>query len=626
VAGVIGLTGSAREPELDVSANVTGARLRPDSKEEQLSVGLRYSAARETYTLNAHAGEAGHELELVSAGRFGWFSRGLGKDWSAKGRARLTSIGLARLGRLLEVPIEGEISSNLVFDVTAKTLEAEGDLNLLGLSLDRHPLGNGSGRIVIADGRAETSFRIAGSRSTLELLGHAGVVPTEHGFALDPAQTGVLRATAQDFELATLGVFARGAATRVSGVLNGRAEVDWGTALPGAKRPTTLRANATVRDGTFSLVAGGGLIRGVEAQALADGDGPLRVTFSGAARSRKPNLKGAADVRFEGPRFKRLDAKFELDGFPLLYDGVLMGRATTGPKAPKLAVAIVSADSEQTVEVDVPAIIVKLPESTDKKLIALEDDPAIAVADAPLDPDAEQSAASGPGTTLKVRLGEQVVVKRDALEVPVTAALTVAPDGKLTGTITLRQGGVVPALGQTFRITRGTVTFKNQDVKDGTLAIETSTRAADGTLIELAVTGTVSVPVVAFRSDPPRSKNEIIALLLGIQADSTNGSDGEQLGRTAMALAMNRLVEGSVLSALQFGAGETSEGEAVSSVSMRVGSKVWLEGRTVKGSTTSVNPNERVSGVVDWRFAPSWSLRTQLGDISGVELRWSLRY
>jgi hypothetical protein len=46
----------------------------------------------------------------------------------------------------------------------------------------------------------------------------------------------------------------------------------------------------------------------------------------------------------------------------------------------------------------------------------------------------------------------------------------------------------------------------------------------------------------------------------------------------------------------------------------------------VKGSQYSVNPDERVSGVVDWRFAPSWSLRTQLGDISGVEIRWSLRY
>jgi hypothetical protein len=238
-------------------------------------------------------------------------------------------------------------------------------------------------------------------------------------------------------------------------------------------------------------------------------------------------------------------------------------------------------------------------------------------------------------TTLKVRLGQKVVVKRDALEVPVSADLNVLPDGRLDGSITLRAGGVVPALGQTFRITRGVITFKQVEAKDGVMAVDASTRAADGTVIELTITGPVRDPDFAFRSDPPRSMNEIVALLLGIQADTntatnnnpnTKTSSGGQLGRTAMALAMNRLLEGSPLSGLQFGAGETSEGEAVSSVSVRVASKVWVEGRTVKGTTTSTNPNERVSGVVDWRFAPSWSLRTQLGDISGVELRWSLRY
>jgi autotransporter translocation and assembly factor TamB len=208
----------------------------------------------------------------------------------------------------------------------------------------------------------------------------------------------------------------------------------------------------------------------------------------------------------------------------------------------------------------------------------------------------------------------------------VRAELTVLPDGRLDGTVTLPPGGVVPALGQTFRITRGVITFKRQEAKDGSLAIEAATRAADGTMIELAVSGTVSDPDVAFRSDPPRSKNEIVALLLGLQTNATNSSDGDALGRTAMALAMNRLVEGSALSGLQFGAGKTTEGEAVTSVSMRVADKIWVEGRTVKGSSTSINQDERVSGVVDWRFAPSWSLRTQLGGISGVELRWSLSY
>jgi hypothetical protein len=140
------------------------------------------------------------------------------------------------------------------------------------------------------------------------------------------------------------------------------------------------------------------------------------------------------------------------------------------------------------------------------------------------------------------------------------------------------------------------------------------------------VSGTLGEPIVTFQSDPPRSDEEIVALLLGIQTDSTVSDENEHLKNTVVALAMNRLVQDSMLSGLQFGAGETTSGDSVSTVTMRVGSKVWFEGRTVRGSQTSVNQGERVSGVVDWRFAPSFSLRTQLGEVSGVEIRWSLRY
>ena len=188
-----------------------------------------------------------------------------------------------------------------------------------------------------------------------------------------------------------------------------------------------------------------------------------------------------------------------------------------------------------------------------------------------------------------------------------------------------RTGGVVPMLGQIFRIRRGAVTFQNQDVGEGTLAIQAWTRASDGTVVDVNVSGKVQEPVIVLSSDPPRSEDEIVALLLGIQSNGEGGEEND-LSHVAMALAMNKLVEDSMLSGLQFGGGETSSGDSVSTVTMRVNSKVWFEGRTVRGSQTSVNPDERVSGVVDWRFAPSWSLRTQLGQVSGVELRWSLRY
>jgi hypothetical protein len=627
VAGVVVLTGTARTPDLEASIDVIGAPSGANAQKPQLAVSLRYSAARETYALEAHTAGEPRIFDLTSTGHLGWLAHGFGKDWSAAGQATIQGLELVRVARLIDVPLQGTTNGRFSFDIDPRHIEAKAELELASLSVDQHPLGTGSVRLNLSEKRAELSARLGPAASALELLGQAGIIWGEGGLLVDRKQPGVLRVTAREFDLAALGPLARGSVRQVSGHLNGRAEVDWGGTNRKGKASTTLRANASVRDGTASLVAGGGLLQNIDVQALADGDGPLRLTFSAAARSRKPNVKGSAAISLEGPRLKRLDAKIELDSFPLLYDGILMGRATTGANAPPLDVAIASTEAGQTVDVSIPALEVKLPESSDKTLITLDDDPAVQIRDTALEPEEDnRKAGTDGGTILKVRLGQKFIVKRGALEVPVRAELTVLPNGRLDGSVTLPPGGVVPALGQTFRIKRGVITFKQQEPEDGSLAIEASTRAADGTLIELAVSGTVREPDVRLRSDPPRSQNEIVALLLGIQPNATNASDGDALGRTAMALAMNRLVEGSALSGLQFGAGKTTEGEAVSSVSMRVADKIWVEGRTVKGSSTSINQDERVSGVVDWRFAPSWSLRTQLGGISGVELRWSLSY
>ncbi len=629
VAGVVGVKGSARLPELNVTASLTSPDTTTKS-EYSIDAVLHYSANEEHYTCEARTKGERDRVELRSAGRFGWLERGFGKDMSAKGDATLTRFGLARLGQLIGVPLDGEASGRSTFDVESGKIEASGRIDVARVSIDGRPIGSGSGRLDISKGRAEVTLDIQEKSSRLELAGETSIAWAEEGPELDPRARGTLRATARDFELAALRPFVRDVATRISGKLNGRVELGWAASKQAsAQRSTTLRANATITDGTASLAAGGGMLQKIHVRALAEGDGPLEITFSGAARSREPNVEGKAKLLLDGPRLKRLDAKLDLDAFPLLYDGILLGRATSGKKSP-LELSIIGADDGQTLDVRIPAVEVTLPKSSDKSLIALDDDRSIEISDAPLDPETARRGPKAPGkTTIKVRLGKQVRIKRGALDVPVTGAITMAPDGRLTGAITFPQNGVVPLLGQLFRIRRGSVTFKNQEVKEGSIALQASTRALDGTLIDLDVSGTVSEPVVAFQSDPPRSEDEIIALLLGVQADtstSTEGDENQQLAGAAMALAMNQLVQDSVLSGLQFGSGETSQGDSVSTVTMRVGQKVWVEGRTVKGSQYSVNPDERVSGVVDWRFAPSWSLRTQLGDISGVEIRWSLRY
>lgn len=630
VSGMVDVVGSAQRPEIDASGTLTGWTATGEERDEsRLDVFLRYSAERERYSLAARTVADADRIELDSVGRFGWIDHGLGRDWSAHGVAKVSRLGLDRVGRLVGVPVAGEISGGCSFDVGPASLDVASEITLGHVGVGRHVIGSGAGQLEISHNRAQAMLSTAEGRSSLELLADARLVSTKDGSRLDPTRGGMLRATVRDFDVASVAPLLRSVATRVGGMLNGRAELSWGATRPSDKPTTSLRANATLAHGSINPVVGGGLIQDIDVRALAEGDEPLRLSFSGAARSHEPNLKGTALLRFDGPHLQRLDAGVEVSAFPLLYDGVLVGRATTGPRTP-IEASIADTDGGQAIDIRIPAVEVELPSLTNKSLIALDADKSIDVTDAEVDhAEAQPKTGGGTGTRIAVELGKRVLVKRGALDVPLGGSLEVAPDGRLTGSITIRQGGVVPALGQLFRIRRGEVRFEGQAADEGTLAIQAWTRVADGTVIDLDVSGTVHDPVVRFHSDPPRSEEEIVALLLGIQNETVynvSRSEGQQMGRTAMALAMNRLLRDSALSGLQFGAGETGEGEAVSTVSMRVGSKVWLEGRSIRGSETSVNQTERVSGVVDWRFAPTWSLRSQLGGVSGVELRWSLRY
>jgi TamB, inner membrane protein subunit of TAM complex len=226
-----------------------------------------------------------------------------------------------------------------------------------------------------------------------------------------------------------------------------------------------------------------------------------------------------------------------------------------------------------------------------------------------------------------------VKITQAGMKVPVTGALAQSAEGLLEGNIILPEGGVVPQLGQIFRLKHGNIRFHQQLLKDGALSIEASTRTADGVVVDLYVSGTIEKPLIRLRSDPPRSENDILALLLGVQGSdtvSTNGKQGADLRGSATALAMNELVRGSKLATLQFGAGQTHQGDSVNTVSMRAPGMdtVWLESRTVRSSTQrAANSTVQMSYVIDWRFARGFSLRTQFGNnVSGLELRWSHRY
>ena len=651
VATNVAITGSLLRPEIEGSLSATGLGGAGSAASGELQLHLDYSAAREAYAVTArYADRTRAKLEFSGAGRWSWLEHGFGQVWSARGEGKVEKIELGPLGELLAVPLTGEVGGNIALSASPNEFEATGQLTLERLTLERHSLGSGSMRVRLHQGLAQAELKLAGADSTLEVSGEIGLC-WANGPCIDPKRGGSVDAKVRKYQLATLAPLLRSVASDIRGPVNGFVTIAWEPADKTGKRKTRLRADAIVDGGSVILSAGAGSFQCAKLRALGDDTNVLKLTVSACARSTRTNLWANADVAFNGllpehvtallytkdPESKEPERKG--GKVPVTFDGVVLGSATVH-KAKPIRVLVELAGEQRVIEAHIPALEFELPAKDETSLVDLTEDPAIVITDAKVPPALEDELSERTPWKISVHLGNRVVITQPGirigeaattLSVPVTGSLTQNPDGLLDGSIILPEGGTVPQLGQIFRLKRGSVRFSHQALKDGALNIEASTRTADGVVVELYASGTIEKPVIRLRSDPPRSENDIVALLLGLQGSDTVSSSGQKKGTelrgSATALAMNQLLRGSALAAFQFGAGQTHKGDSVSTVSMRASNTVWFEARTVRSSTQRAQSSGvQSSGVIDWRFARGFSLRTQLGNISGVELRWSHRY
>jgi hypothetical protein len=92
------------------------------------------------------------------------------------------------------------------------------------------------------------------------------------------------------------------------------------------------------------------------------------------------------------------------------------------------------------------------------------------------------------------------------------------------------------------------------------------------------------------------------------------------------ALGVGELVGGSLNDVeVRFDPGENASYAAA----VRLSDKLWFEGRYQRDETAAMvgGPSNVVSGAFDHRFAPKWSLRTELGNAGGTfDLLWQHRY
>jgi hypothetical protein len=137
---------------------------------------------------------------------------------------------------------------------------------------------------------------------------------------------------------------------------------------------------------------------------------------------------------------------------------------------------------------------------------------------------------------------------------------------------------------------------------------------------------------VELGSDSGLSREEIWERITG-SSSSVSPSTSEEAtdptaagGLNAAAFGVNELL-GDTLRDVELRI-DPSE-NASYGAAVRVTDRLWFEGRYQRDETAASvgGPSNIVTGAFDYRFAPKWSLRTELGNAGGTfDLLWQHRY
>jgi len=197
------------------------------------------------------------------------------------------------------------------------------------------------------------------------------------------------------------------------------------------------------------------------------------------------------------------------------------------------------------------------------------------------------------------------------------------------------RGGRVQVMGRIFVIDHGSLVFDTGEADNPRLDVQATWRAPNDVLVRATVGGTAKDPILEWSSEPPLpgGEPEILALVLG---GGHAGSAGAGLAGTILA---NEILSGTPLRGVEFyastegqNAGQgarLSEGTSNSvTAAVQLSDELWFEG-SYETQTAGPDASQRqgVSGTLDWRFAPNWSARTEVGVLGfGLDLLWQYRY
>ncbi len=650
VAARLMIQGTSHDPRFDLALSgkkITGA---PTSLTEEVSTvaNLRFrpKTRRMAGTLKmqlgqAPLGSASLDLTLRKNRWLALLAGSGGKEkplWTGAVQVFFEGAPLSLLSPLAEQNVEGRLQGVLTIERNDEFQRLDADLRLRRLMLGKRSLGSGT---LTATTNAEqlilrTHFN--DEYGSLDATGEIGILTTPLLLRLNRNQPAVVTLESNDYDAAVLTPLLSEVVSELSGTLRGRLHLEFSPQQELAQEwETRFSGYMTMTDGVITPTQMGLRLTDAHLALRASREGHFNVVriqgFRAKARSEIHNIRGRATAYFEDFTLKRTDFELFPEAFPMVSNQEKMADISG-----RVQGQLNRKETRLDLDLSLGGLSVTLPTNSDRNLIDTSDNPTITVLQL-REEKKSQPQDKGIPFFIQADLGQGVRIENRLvnLELLGTPKLLIEDEASVSGELKLKSGGRVQVLGKTFVIDQGRIMFEGHDSTNPHLDITASWRSSSGVTAIADITGTAQDPSIRWSSEPalPGGESEVMALVLG----GGGGQEGN-VGVAYLAAAVNEAIGETGLKNVEIYAGretEASEGQVARlserawnsySASVQISDELWFEGSYRQESAgPETDPRSGVSGTLDWRFAPNWSARSEVGTLGfGLDLMWQHRY
>ncbi len=658
-------TGSVLDPKIRFIARTRGVRssAMPLDAKADADIVLDYDGR--VADLSAKVNARGQEMvdigarveararDVLAGNAASSRDRGTGLPWNASGHVRLAAFPLETVPLLADRRVRGRVSGELALADLHKDAHVSGRIDLDGLAVGKAEYTRGIITVDAGRGSLAAKVRLEQKDGFLDTTVTNGLVwGAELAPKLDDQQPLEAKLQAQSFRAAAIQPFVEGTVP----MLDGRIDANATARIVPGRQGATLEGNLRFREGVVQLAALGEELRGVRASVALTPDGMIRVTDV-YAKGTQGEVRADAQVQLDGMRVADATANIGIpeknplavavQGQPIgELSGIIKVKAKQSPY-----------EKETFVSVDIPKMNVELPQVLKSGVQSLDERENVRVGvyrdnrrfvELPLEKDdlravvEDEQPAEQTKLGVDVRLGKITIERGNQLRVVLSGEPKVTIENgetKLGGQIRV-ESGWVDVQGKKFEVEKGTVTFNGESPPNPVIVATAGWTAADGSRVFADFVGPVKTGKVNLRSEPPRPKNEILALVLFGTADGANprppppGTRSDGTTKAAVGLGGGFVAQG-LTEALDDLAGiqataridTTRSNNPRPEVEFQLSPRVSLGFAHVIGTPPITEPDKNLANV-EYRFHRNWSLETTFGDrgTALLDAIWQKRY